>query len=235
MTIKTAKIIFWVGTLSSLLIFLVLTFDTIGQMPERTKEKDLTEEAVAGKRVFEKYNCNDCHTILGIGGYYAPDLTRVYGRRGPGYIKKVVLDPVNTLKNSIRKMPKKYAGGKEVKPDEAEKLIAFFKWVDGIDTNKWPAQDHKEKTFGGEGISVSQLDIGGGALIRKNGCLNCHMFKGLGGSFGPALDDIGFRLDQVSIKEVIQNGRGDMPAQSNVSSEDREALSAFLFKQKGGE
>ncbi|MGQ9834912.1 MAG: c-type cytochrome [Thermoanaerobaculaceae bacterium] len=37
---------------------------------------------MAGKRAFEKYNCNDCHTILGFGGYYAPDLTRAYQRLG---------------------------------------------------------------------------------------------------------------------------------------------------------
>jgi nitric oxide reductase subunit C len=37
---------------------------------------------VAGKRVWQKYNCNDCHTILGFVGYYAPDMTKVYTRVG---------------------------------------------------------------------------------------------------------------------------------------------------------
>jgi hypothetical protein len=30
-----------------------------------THASQLSAEVVAGKRVWQKYNCNDCHTILG--------------------------------------------------------------------------------------------------------------------------------------------------------------------------
>jgi len=55
-------------------------YDTHRQVGTLANVDKLSDQVVAGKRAFEKYNCNDCHTILGFGGYYAPDLTRVVQR-----------------------------------------------------------------------------------------------------------------------------------------------------------
>jgi nitric oxide reductase subunit C len=78
----TAKAIFWVGTVASLGLFLVLTVDTHSKIAALSHADRLDERIVAGKRAFERHNCNDCHTILGFGGYYAPDLTRAWARLG---------------------------------------------------------------------------------------------------------------------------------------------------------
>ena len=75
MTLSQGKAIFVWGTIISALIFLGLTYDSLVKMPKRTHEENLDAHVVAGKWVWQKYNCNDCHTILGIGGYYAPDVT----------------------------------------------------------------------------------------------------------------------------------------------------------------
>ncbi len=42
--------------------------------------------AVDGKRVFQAYNCMGCHTIVGNGAYYGPDLTDLYRRAGPAWL-----------------------------------------------------------------------------------------------------------------------------------------------------
>lgn len=42
--------------------------------------------AVDGKRVFQAYNCMGCHTIVGNGAYFGPDLTKVYGQVGPAWL-----------------------------------------------------------------------------------------------------------------------------------------------------
>ncbi|MEO8839226.1 MAG: c-type cytochrome, partial [Herbaspirillum sp.] len=42
--------------------------------------------AVQGKRVFQSYNCMGCHTIVGNGAYFAPDLTKLYGKVGPAWL-----------------------------------------------------------------------------------------------------------------------------------------------------
>lgn len=93
MSSRTAKWIFYLGTLISLVIFLGLTVDTHRQVQTLTRADRLSEQAVAGKRVWHKYNCNDCHTILGFGVYYAPDMTKVYWCRGEEGIKAVVRTP----------------------------------------------------------------------------------------------------------------------------------------------
>ena len=42
--------------------------------------------AVQGKRVFQAYNCMGCHTIVGNGAYFAPDLTKLYAHVGPAWL-----------------------------------------------------------------------------------------------------------------------------------------------------
>ena len=43
-------------------------------------------KAVAGKRVFQAYDCMGCHTLVGNGGYLAPDLTEEYKRVGAAWL-----------------------------------------------------------------------------------------------------------------------------------------------------
>lgn len=64
-----------IATLASAVVFLGMTVDSIRQVPARTHSDQLSPDAVEGKRIWQQYDCNDCHTILGIGGYYAPDVT----------------------------------------------------------------------------------------------------------------------------------------------------------------
>ncbi|MDO8366233.1 MAG: cytochrome c [Saprospiraceae bacterium] len=44
-------------------------------------EKD---KASAGRLVWQKYNCQSCHQLYGLGGYLGPDLTNVYSMPGKG-------------------------------------------------------------------------------------------------------------------------------------------------------
>ena len=53
MTEKAAKWIFWVGTLSSLVLFLALTVDTNSQFAALTHSDQLDDHVIAGKRAFE--------------------------------------------------------------------------------------------------------------------------------------------------------------------------------------
>jgi nitric oxide reductase subunit C len=233
MTTKTAKIIFYVGTLSSAILFLVLTFDTHRQIKALTNADQLTDQVVAGKQVFQKYNCNDCHTILGFGGYYSPDLTRVYSRRGEAYIRTALTKPDSLYANSFRRMPQRNLSQQEISD-----LVAFFRWVDNIDTHDWPPQDSKKRIPTGaralmEGATLSK----GAVLFKENGCFDCHMLAGTGGTSGPALDDVGLRLGEEKIGKIIANPQSvnpnaTMPA-FDLPQSDVEAVAEFLAKQRG--
>ncbi len=38
------------------------------------------ESASKGKLIYQKYNCQSCHQLYGLGGYLGPDLTNVYSK-----------------------------------------------------------------------------------------------------------------------------------------------------------
>lgn len=108
--------------------------------------KKLTEqEAEAmvshGKLTTQAKNCMSCHTLLGNGSYYAPDLTKswldpMWGTRGSREEQMVefLKDPSDKLHNGIgRRMPKL-----KITDDEARAVVAFLKWMSTIDTNGFP-------------------------------------------------------------------------------------------------
>ncbi|HET9047771.1 MAG TPA: cytochrome c [Chiayiivirga sp.] len=56
-----------------------------GQVTPDTITYD-THSALDGKRVFQAYNCMGCHTMVGNGAYFAPDLTKTYELAGPAWL-----------------------------------------------------------------------------------------------------------------------------------------------------
>ncbi len=72
-----------------LIIFIVLSgMSFLGSRPQ-AKPEAVTfagHDAVEGKRIFQAYNCMGCHTIVGNGAYFGPDLTDVYERAGPAWL-----------------------------------------------------------------------------------------------------------------------------------------------------
>jgi nitric oxide reductase subunit C len=230
MTQTTARNMFVVGTVFFSIVFLYLTYDSLKQMPRRTNEDKLTEKVVAGKHVWQDKNCNDCHTILGIGGYYAPDITKVAKYRDRDWLTRFLKDPEGVWP-AKRKMPNLHLSDMEV-----DDLIAFMTWVSNIDTNNWPP---KPMMFAGA-PEVS----GAGALAKKgaegerlfalNGCQSCHMVNGVGGKVGPDLTHVGSRLPDVEwhIKHLrdpasVHPGSA-MPAFGSLPDEQIEALAEYL-------
>jgi nitric oxide reductase subunit C len=94
------------------------------------------------KKLFQGRNCINCHTILGNGAYYAPDLTKAWldpawGHEGARetLMLMFLMDPVANARGfgTQRRMP-----DLNLTEDEARALIAYLKWVSAIDTNGFP-------------------------------------------------------------------------------------------------
>ena len=126
---KQARAFFLGGTFVTFLIFIGLTIFSFSEGNDQTNKENLTAEVVRGKEIWESNNCMGCHTLLGEGAYYAPELTKVIDRRGAGYIKAVLMTPVSWQPNG-RKMVA-YAMSEE----EANDMVAFFEWIGKIDLN----------------------------------------------------------------------------------------------------
>ncbi len=126
---KQARAFFLGGTVVTFLVFIGLTVYSLSEAQDQTNYENLTEQVVRGKDLWDKNNCMGCHTLLGEGGYYAPELTKVIDRRGKGYIKAVLMSPIPWEPNGRKMVAYGFS------PEEAEELIAFFDWIDDIDLN----------------------------------------------------------------------------------------------------
>ena len=80
-------------TLQSALAFLGLTWNSHARFDALTRSENLTPQVIAGKDVWHKYNCVNCHTLFGEGAYYAPDLTKIAAQRGDAYLQAYLRDP----------------------------------------------------------------------------------------------------------------------------------------------
>ncbi|MDB9787187.1 cytochrome c [Bacteriovoracaceae bacterium] len=129
---SAARNFFLIGTFLCFGSFVLLTIDTIKRVPEQTNEHNLTESVARGKHLFDSNNCMGCHTILGEGAYYAPELTKIYESRGPEYLKLFINDP-QKYGRSPRKMV-----DYDFSDQELDDLVAFFKWIGEIDLNGFP-------------------------------------------------------------------------------------------------
>ena len=229
MTQNTAKWIFWIGTLVSMVLFLVLTVNTHGQFAALTHADKLDDHVVAGKRAFQARNCNDCHTILGFGGYYSPDLTRVVARMGEDAIRRRLEHPEVAFADSYRKMPQQHLGKQEI-----EDILAYLRWVGNIDNHDWPPQDSPnrwkrttERVLAGAALSPAA------ALIQQEDCLACHTLAGSGGNTGPRLEWIGGRRDAEYIARYLVDPEkmapgAQMLAFDHLSQGQREMIGEFI-------
>lgn len=72
-----------------MIVFAALSVFSFTGSRKQALPQDVTFErfsAVDGKRVFQAYNCMGCHTIVGNGAYFGPDLTDLYRRAGPAWL-----------------------------------------------------------------------------------------------------------------------------------------------------
>ncbi|MCB1315647.1 MAG: c-type cytochrome [Leptospiraceae bacterium] len=204
LTKRQARTFFLGGTILFSAVFIFLTIDTINQTAERTNEQNLTDDVKAGKHIWDRNNCMGCHTILGEGGYYAPELTKVYERRGPEFIRVFMRDP-EAMFPGERKMPQY-----ELTEEEMDQLIAFFKWVGEIDTNGWPPEPDIDVGIGRPSVAVSADQLHPPQKFQQL-CVACHSLGGEGGNVGPALDGVGSRLDREYLQKWIANPQAVKP------------------------
>jgi nitric oxide reductase subunit C len=134
-TKSTARNIFYGGSVFFVFLFLVLTFDTSRALPKRDHRENISPQVASGKLVWERNNCIGCHTLLGEGAYFAPELGNVYVRFG---------NSKDAIKAFIASRPANGVPGRRSMPQfnltetELENLAEFLKWTSEIDTAKWP-------------------------------------------------------------------------------------------------
>jgi len=134
-TKSMARNIFYGGSMFFFLLFLVLVFDTESALPELDNRAAITEEVALGKMVWETNNCIGCHTLLGEGAYFAPELGNVYTRYG---------NSTEAIKAFIASRPKEGVPGRRSMPqfnlseEDLNAVAEFLKYASEINTQNWP-------------------------------------------------------------------------------------------------
>ncbi|GAB4218027.1 MAG: nitric oxide reductase subunit NorC [Rhodoferax sp.] len=131
-TKQMARNMFYGGSVFFILLFVALIFDSERKIPQRSNAEAITPAVVAGKRLWETRNCIGCHTLLGEGAYFAPELGNVYQRRGPEFIKAWIASQPTHIPGR-RQMPQFNFTEKQL-----DDLVEFLRWTGKVNTEKWP-------------------------------------------------------------------------------------------------
>ncbi len=137
------------------LIFIALTIDSHRQFATLTHADQITPDVIAGKHVWHRKDCINCHTLLGEGAYYAPDLTKIAEQRGAPYLRSFLADPAKFYneERDRRLMP-----NLKLTAQEIDQVIAFLSWVGKIDNHGWPPRPILVS-----GASIPGSNVGGAA------------------------------------------------------------------------
>lgn len=133
-----ARNIYYGGGMFFMLLFIGLTVDTVTAIPERENRDQLTAEVAHGKELWENNNCVGCHSMLGEGAYFAPELANVYTRRGnnDAAFKAYFSAWMKAMPTGVegrRQMPQF-----NLSDEELNAMAEFLIWTSKINTNNWP-------------------------------------------------------------------------------------------------
>ena len=192
-----ARLFFVGGTAFFTAIFIFLTVDSLREIPARQNTDQMTDSIVRGKHIWDRENCMGCHTILGEGAYYAPELTKVVDRRGPQWIAVFLKDPEAMFPGQRRMVQYDF------NEQEIQDVIAFLDWIGKIDTNGFPPEPD---LAGSITLASAPLPAAQAApAYFSTICIACHAVGGSGGGVGPALDGVGNRLTSAELDRWLKD------------------------------
>lgn len=144
MTKTMARNVFYGGSLFFIVVFLILSAQSVSHIKNvSTVHAELTESVAKGKRVWEENACINCHTLMGEGAYFAPELQNVMNRWG------VDDDPegaFEVLQGWMEAQPSGIEGRRQMpqfnlSEEQLRDLANFFLWVNKIDAQGWPPNE----------------------------------------------------------------------------------------------
>ncbi len=140
-TKAAARNIFFGGSLFFFVVFIALVAISHTYILNKgTNTATLSDSVARGKHVWEKNACIDCHTILGEGAYFAPELGNVWVRYGGD---KDADAARSALKGWMKAQPSRIEGRRQMpqfnlNEGQLDDLVEFLHWTSTINTQNWP-------------------------------------------------------------------------------------------------
>jgi len=145
LTKAAARNIFYGGSFIFLAVYIGLTIHSHYYMANvSTNAETMTESVIHGKEIWEEHSCINCHTLLGEGAYFAPELGNMFirygGEENPAAARA-------RFKGWMRAMPTRAPGRRQMPQfnlteEELDALFDFLQWTSTIDTQGWPPTIH---------------------------------------------------------------------------------------------
>lgn len=140
LTKSAARNIFYGGTVFFFVVFAALVAHSVTTANNVAKVNPITPSVVAGKHIWERHACFDCHTLLGEGARFAPELGNVWLRYGGDK------DPDGareSLKQWIKNQPTRVEGRHQMphfdlSDEQLDQLVDYLIWVSRVNTQNWP-------------------------------------------------------------------------------------------------
>ena len=144
LTISAARNIFFGGTIFFFAVFALLVVQSVFYVTGTSSNpQNINEKVALGKEVWEKHSCINCHSLMGEGAYYAPELGNVWVRRGG---KDDAEGAAEFIKEWMKAQPSGVEGRRQMPQfnlteEELDGLVEFFKWTSEVNTQNWPPND----------------------------------------------------------------------------------------------
>lgn len=108
---------------------------------KRLSEEEAESLVSKGKLTTQAKNCMNCHTLLGNGAYYAPDLTKswldpMWG--SPSVREQLMVEFLMNPQDKLHNITGRRMPNLGITEEEARATVAFLKWMSSIDTNGFP-------------------------------------------------------------------------------------------------
>ena len=140
LTKSAARNIFYGGSAFFFAIFLALSAHSHYYAVTKSTTAPITDSVERGKRIWEAKACFDCHTILGEGARFAPEVGDVFVRWGgdkdPKGAHQMIKDWMKSQPSNTpgrRQMPNFKLNDKEL-----DDLANFLVWTSTINTQGGP-------------------------------------------------------------------------------------------------
>ena len=140
-TRAAARNVFYGGSIFFFVVFIALTAQSHLYMRNTSApEATLTDGVRRGKRVWESKSCINCHSLLGEGAYFAPELGNVWVRYGG---REDAESAREALKAWMTSQPSGIEGRRQMpnfhlNDQDLNDLIDFLEWTSRINTQGWP-------------------------------------------------------------------------------------------------
>ncbi len=147
LTKAAARNIFYGGSIFFFVVFALLVVQShLYVVNKSSNHENITASVEHGKRVWEENACINCHTIMGEGAYFAPEVGDVFTRFGGEHDPEGAKE---SIKAFIQSQPSGIEGRRQMPnfdltDEELSALADFLEWVDNVDTQGWPPRGSEQ-------------------------------------------------------------------------------------------